>query len=274
MKSFLRQIAILCLIALQCIAQPADEPLPTSIENFYPPKAPAPIYMFKMLELADAVSCVMVNFEERDTLNLSTQLDRLQATCQEVSALVPEWQSEFPLTAIAELATAARSGDTPGFFHAAERIGTSCTQCHVAHLADVQHRFHWPEFSGLSPTDPVTGKSLPFSQFKHLLAASFSGIGLSLREGQKQAAVRHFNEFGRRLDELAENCTACHDTPRMYYVDESVKAMTAQLGKALDSEPMDAKAVEGLVRGIGTASCQKCHLVHVPAALSHKKASK
>ena len=42
----------------------------------------------------------------------------------------------------------------------------------------------------------------------------------------------------------------------------------AELGRVFKSRSVPADAVAALAQKIGRESCSKCHLVHVPAALS------
>jgi len=56
------------------------------------------------------------------------------------------------------------------------------------------------------------------------------------------------------------------DPERHYYIDKNIQDMIDRLEQALQANPVDAKQIEILAQGIGTESCFKCHLGHVPAA--------
>lgn len=136
-------------------------------------------------------------------------------------------------------------------------------------MAKTQQKYYWPNFDEITLTDPVSGQSVPYRQFMFFLASSFEGIGIDLKEGQMENAAKHHADFDKRQQALKENCAACHDTDRKYFVDESVQTMINRLGDALASGSPDANNVSNLCQGIGMESCYKCHAVHMPSALAN-----
>ncbi len=244
--------------------------LPAAIENFYPPKAQGPVYLIKMIGLAESFGGFLGDLFENDLPNALAGFQKFKAQYLELSGLVPEWKSLYPHAPLEELAVSMKAGDQGRVMAAVEKVGGVCTACHVEYMAPVQFRFGWPAFSEIRAKDPLTGEEVGFDRLMLFLDVNFSAIGADLEQGQAEHAQKQFQGFKARFEALAGTCQECHgQDERKYYVDDSVRAMVENLGKAA-AESSPEKAGK-LVMGIGTESCHKCHLVHVPAAFAQKK---
>lgn len=248
----------------------APAALPATLENLYPPKAKAPVYLMKMIELAHAFEAVMVDLFEKDQANLKADLDRFKAAYVATSKLVPEWQHKFTQEPLQAFEAALGSGDQQKVMGAVGQLSGVCESCHVANMAPVQFRFHWRDIAAIKVTDPITKQELPFKQFKHMLSAALTGISVNLRQGQQEAAEKSYQAFKARFGALAGTCSECHDTDRRYYVDDDMQKIVDELGQAMANP--DPKTMMQLGQRIGRDSCFKCHLVHVPAAMSKARA--
>ena len=246
------------------------ESLPASLENFYPPKAQAPVYLLKMIGLAESLGGFMGDLFENDDTNAPGSFQEFKAQYLELSGLVPEWKSLYPLAPLDELAASLKAGDQGRVMAAAEKVAGVCITCHVEHMAQVHFRYGWPDFSGIKAKNPLTGEEVGFDRLMLLLDVNFSGIGADLKQGQIENAKKQFQGFQAGFEAVADTCEDCHgQDERKYYVDNSVRAMVEELGKAA-AEGSPEKAAK-LVMGIGMESCHKCHLVHIPAALAQKR---
>jgi hypothetical protein len=249
-------------------------PLPASLDNFFPPKAEQPIYLFRMLGMNKPFTGIMVDLFENDIENVSANFENFKTQYIEVSKLVPEWEGYFPLEPVDELGRALKTGDQGRVMAAVQQVGNVCSDCHSANMPKAQQKYYWGDFQGIRVADPLTKQEVNNQQFMRFIDASFTGIEVDVEQGQIDNAQRQFQGFRARFQAMEETCMNCHDTERHYYVDESVKAMIDKLGQTLSASPVDPEQVGKLHQGIGMESCFKCHLVHIPAAVAQLKMKK
>ncbi|MDH4271578.1 MAG: cytochrome c [Candidatus Aminicenantes bacterium] len=253
----------------QAAMKPGECP-PAALDALYPPKAQGPVFLLKMISLAESFGGFLGDLFENDVPNALASFQKFKAQYLELSSLVPEWKALYPSAPLEELAASLKTGDQGGVMAAVEKVGTVCTACHVEHMARVQFRYGWPEFSEIKAKDPLTGEIVGLDRLMLFLDVNFSGIGADLEQGQAENAQKQFQGFKARFEAMAGTCQECHgQDERKYYVDGSVRAMVEDLGKAA-AESSPEKAGK-LVMGIGMESCHKCHLVHIPAAFAQKK---
>ncbi|MBI5267288.1 MAG: hypothetical protein HY851_08660 [candidate division Zixibacteria bacterium] len=250
--------------------QSAPEPvvLPPTLDNFYPPKAPAPVYLINMIQLATPFSGVASDLMQGDMENVGKTYEKFRTQYVAVSKMVPEWTSSFPMGPVDELGAALGGKDPSKVMAAMDKVGQVCNGCHIPAMAAAQQRYHWGTYDNIAATDPLSKQTVPFSVLMQMIDGSLSGIETDVEQGQIENARATALGLKARFGELKEVCAACHDSERKYYVDESVMGKIDQLQAALAANPVDPKAIGGLVQGIGFESCHKCHLVHNPAAYS------
>lgn len=169
---------------------------------------------------------------------------------------------------VEELGAALEAEDQWRAMVAYEKVGMVCGSCHATNMPKVQQKYHWGDFSAINVEDPLTNEGVGFAQLMSSLDANFVGIGVDVEEGQVENAQQQFQGFNARFQALKGTCRNCHDTERKYYIDEGGQALIDELGQALSEPAIDPKLVEELGMGIAMESCFRCHLVHVPAALS------
>ena len=188
-----------------------------------------------------------------------------------VSKMVPEWKSLFPMAPVNGLGSALES-DPARVMPAIEPMGQVCTHCHQVYQPKAFFKYHWGDFHAITVSDPLSKQQTGFAQLMLFLEVNFAGIETNLRQGQYDNARKQFQGFRVRFNTMAETCMHCHDTERHYYIDKNIQDMIDRLDHALQANPVDAKQIEILSQGIGTESCFKCHLVHVPAAAAQRMA--
>lgn len=242
-------------------------PPPSSLDALYPPGTEQPEYLFRMFGMATPYSGIVADLLEEDFQNVKANLESFRAQYIEVSKLVPEWEKDFPLAPVDEFEKALESGDQATVMGAFEKLGKVCHACHVMNMAKVQQRYRWGDFNAIKVKDPLTEEEVNFARLKQYLEANLTGAYIDVMQGQEENAQKHFQGFKARFQALQDTCQDCHGTDeRKYYVDANVQTLIDEMEKALSASPIDPKAVEELLRGIGMESCDKCHLVHVPAA--------
>jgi len=243
-------------------------PPPASLDSLYPPFTSAPVFLFRMLELGEALSAVSVDVLEQDVEHARSGLDSFRAEYDAVSRLVSEWETAYPAGPVDSLAAALESGDSERIGAAFERVGTVCHECHVANMAKVHYRYRWGDFERISIDDAASGRHLTFRQLMQEMETAFTGIGVDLSQQQVANARAQFATFQVRFSMLATTCVTCHTTERKYFIDAGVLQMVQQLGALLQTDIPDATQAIELGRQIGAESCSKCHLVHAPAAMA------
>jgi len=251
-------------------------PLPGSLDDLFPPKAPGPVWLFNMLELGEHFTGMAVDLSENDMQNAREDFKKFKDKYKEIRKLVPEWSAFLPMYPVNSLEAALKSGNQTKINAAFSNMGQVCSNCHIVNMPRVQQKFHWKtldgkDFSVISVKDPQTGMDISFAQVMLAIDAGFVGAGLDVRQGQGDKARMHFQGFNASFQMMKETCKDCHTTERKYYIDASVQSMVDDLGQALHESPINATKIEMLRQGIGMESCFKCHLVHVPAAMAQAR---
>jgi len=243
--------------------------LPSSLNALYPPQAEQPVYLFKMIGLATPLMGIIVDLAENDFQNVKADFEEFRAQYIEISKLVAEWEKNYPLKPVDELGKSLESGEESKVMAAYEKVIKACHDCHVANMVKVQQKYHWGDFRTITAKDPLTNQEVNFTQLMQYINVNFVGIGLDLVQGQKENAQKQLQGFKARYEVMKETCEECHGAEeRKYYTDENVDALIDKLEQALGGSTIDPKEAESLIQAIGMESCFKCHLVHVPAALS------
>ncbi len=240
-------------------------PPPASMDNFYPPKAEAPVFLFSMLEMNTPFTGIVVDLFENDFENVIVDFENFKALYTEIPKMVPEWKNKFPMDVVDELGKALETKDPGKIMPAYEAVGKVCYDCHALNMAKVQLKYHWRDMSTIMVHDPLTNEEVSFSQFKHYMASAAEGIGIDLQQGQLENAKLQFQAFNARFQAFKETCQECHSTERLYYVDDNTQAIIDRLGKELDKPDINMEKVGRLAQGIGMGSCMPCHHVHTPA---------
>jgi cytochrome c5 len=240
-------------------------PPPSSLEYLYPPKSDGPFYQIMMFDLAKPFTAIGIDMFEKNLKQAKENFDKFRSQYIEVSKTVPEWEEAYPLEPIEELGTALSTGEQEKVMMAMGKVAKICQDCHIVNMPKVQQKFHWDEFSDIYVTDPVTNQEMGYKQHMLSLETSFQGIELNLKRGKMEKALKYFDSFYERFGSMKETCNICHETERKYYVDTNLEEVLKKLKENLGSTAPDVKSISELTREIGTESCFKCHLTHIPA---------
>jgi cytochrome c556 len=240
--------------------------LPPSLDNLYPPNAPAPVYLLNMIELTTSFSGIVSDLLENDLENSRKNYDKFRDKYTEIAASVPEWKDLTPMAPVEELGTAMKSGDPGQIMASVEKAGELCNGCHMKNMPLVQQKYHWGDFDVISVTDPLSGQEVSFGQLMLMMDANMAGVGLDVEQGQRENAMMQAQGLEARFGALKEACSGCHDSEREYYVGNATLDMLDRMKLALDVESPDPQTIGGILNGIGEEGCFKCHLVHIPAA--------
>ena len=249
-------------------------PPPSSLDQYFPPQAPAPLYMIEMFNLAGPFEGIGVDLQEGDMSNVEANFQAFQSEYIKVSKMVPEWTDKFPSDPVAALGKAIDGGDPAKIGQAMGAVGQVCSDCHLVNQVKVEQKYHWPDFASVTIDNPVTGQAaVEFGDYMVALGGAFSGMSTDLKEGQLDNARNNFQAFDALFGKLAtDGCKQCHsnpvtheEIPRKYFTDSDSLALVNQLGTALNASTPDPTAITNLTQAIGNGICVNCHLVHLPA---------
>ena len=248
-------------------------PPPSSLDQYFPPKAQSPVYLVEMFNLAGPFGGIGADLQGGDMAGVKNNFNAFKAQYDKVAKMVPEWTSQFPSASVDDLGKAIDSGNPAQIGPAMGKVGEVCGSCHLVNMVKVQQQYHWKNFDEIKVTDPISNKELDFLEYMTAMEGTFGGAMNSLAKGQMDKAVQNWQAFQTQYETLGkEGCKQCHvdpvtqkEIPRKDFVDADSVALIDQLGKALAATPPDASAVQNLSGAIGNEICLKCHWVHFPA---------
>ena len=238
-------------------------PLPASLDKYFPPQSPKPVYLMEMFGLSNPFEGISLDLQEKDMAGAKANYDAFKAQYQKLSNMVDEWKDKFPMGPVDTLGQALAGGDPSKVGPAMGRVGQVCASCHILNQIKAHQKYHWGNFDEIKINDPLSQKQISWHDYMMQMAGTFSGIGNELQQKQLDNARKNFKAFNAMFEGLTEGCALCHDTPRAYFVDEKVKGMIAEIGKAIDANPPDGNTLQQLLGAVGQESCMKCHLVHM-----------
>lgn len=244
--------------------------LPESLDQFYPPNKPIPLYQITMIELAHKFSGTVSDILENDMDNAALSFEAFKESYIEVSEMVPEWKEKFPIEPVEKFGEAISTKDISQIMPTVGAVGRDCYNCHISYMVPAQQKYRWDNFGELVLTDPLSGDELGFVDLMRRMESNYVGIHTDLIQGQNENATKQFAGFKTRFEAISEACMICHNTERYYYVSEDITDIISKLEIELSKPEADIKAVDGYMQAIGQESCSKCHLVHIPAAYGQR----
>ncbi len=182
-----------------------------------------------------------------------------------VAKMVPSWKEHFREPAIGELeAAVAARADLATRRRLVSRIEKSCTACHARYMFPVQARYRWGNFANASVPGEQGG--LRFHQLMLDLANSLGAVRGDVEAGQLAEAQVAYRQLQERFNTMEQLCANCHDQPRQYFIDQTVKARLLKMGGLLRRGEKNLAEYQPLLRDVNEMSCLPCHQVHMPAA--------
>jgi cytochrome c556 len=246
-------------------------PPPSSLDRYFPPIAPAPLYLVDMFNLAGPFEAIGVHTQEGDMQFVKPSFEAFKTQYDTVSKLVPEWRKSFPDDVVKNLGDAVNSGNPARIGRAMGAVGQVCSDCHLVYQVKVQQKYHWRDFDSVRIIEPIHSDNLSFGDYMTLMAGAFEGAIADFQVGLSEKAGANFDAFQKEFKTLADDaCKQCHTDPvtgqpipRNYYVDAGSMALVGNLGQAITSS--NATGVTQWSGAIGNSICFNCHLVHMPA---------
>lgn len=253
------------LVAAQNSTVNTAATLPKALEEYYPPKAEGPVYLFRMLALEGLFSGIAAEITTDDMEGARDLFSLFKTEYMAMKNMVPEWEKDFPVGEVETLGNALAETDKNVMFSAFGEVGNVCHRCHVSSMAAAQQKYRWGDFSELVAEDMEGGDSKPYAVFKKSLAVNMAGVRVDAGQGQWENSRKHFRMLQKRFASLANTCTSCHaDKPKYFTSPASLPLLENELQK---NQP-DKERINDLLQKLGGESCANCHLIHVPAAMA------
>lgn len=223
-------------------------------------------YTLAMLELGMRMGAATTAALRDDPKRALAALKSFREHHASVARMVPSWKDQFRESAIADLENAVTAkADAATRKRLAERIERTCTSCHARYMFPVQARYRWGDFSTATVPDEKGG-SLSFHQLMLDLANGLGAVRGDVEAGLLDEAQAAYRQFADRFGSMEQACVNCHDQPRQYFIDASVKGRIYKIGGLLRRGERNVAEYAPLFKDINEQSCLPCHQVHMPAA--------
>ena len=94
---------------LKIIAGPPS----ASLDQYFPPKAPSPVFLIEMFSLAGPFSGIGVDLQEQDMAGVKANFQAFKTQYAKMSKMVPEWTARFPQAPVDALGKAIEAVTRP-----------------------------------------------------------------------------------------------------------------------------------------------------------------
>jgi len=253
-------IGLLCMLCAAGL-NAAGNPLPDSLGQWYKPANKRQVWLHTMFTMRRELQAVREYARQGDGARLTDWSTKLAGHYRKLAQMVPEWKDETDLSLIEDLEQHRDAGDFAAVLRAADHLERDCRSCHRQYQALTALRYRWPRFDELQ-IDDGHGGSTPYRDHMQMLSTTLNRIKIAGEDGRWNAAKTSLDDFRKQLDDLGENCQACHrdSAPRERILGGDTAATLDQLGHALLAED-----IKGAGRRLGKAAvqtCARCHGVH------------
>lgn len=235
--------------------------IPGSFDKYY--KIQPSEYLLKMNELSSSMENVVIDLQDGNISSANKSFNIFSMNYNNSSTMVDGWDRYYDTNEIDDLGRAIHSGNISEAFEMMDNVRDACTDCHREIRYVVWAMYDWKDFQDVKMNTTDANKSQVSwitAKTKYLLPG-FEGIGIGLREGQKEQTVKSFELFKNMFINMKDACGSCHNTERKYYVNEDVMSMIDAMEKEISTGNPDK--AEKIRLEIGS-ECHKCHIIHEP----------
>jgi hypothetical protein len=253
-------------------AAPADIGIPVAeLDPYFKGGREGHAYTLAMLELGMRTGAATTAALRNDPERAKAALKSLREQMVKVGAMVPSWKSYFRTNVIDELeAAVATKADLATRRKIASRLENSCTSCHARFMFLVQAQYRWGSFNDAVISSE--GGTLTFHQVMLDLASDLGAVRSDVEASQFPDARSAFQRLMERFSMMEQLCANCHDQPRQYFIDSTVKARLFKIGGLLRRGETRLSEYTPLFNDVNEMSCLPCHQVHMPAAFQQRNA--
>jgi len=253
-------------------AAPGDPAIPLAeLDPHFKGAKEGQSYTRAMLELGMRSGAATTAALRDDPERAKAALRSFREQMAKVGSMVPSWKAFFRTSALDELESAVSSkADVATRRRIVNRIEESCTACHARFMFPVQAHYRWGSFA--TAVVQAQGGDITFHQLMLDLGSSLGAVRGDVEAGQFAEAQAAYKLLMERFSMMEQLCANCHDQPRQYFIDPTVKARLFKIGGLLRRGETRAAEYTPLFNDINEASCLPCHQVHMPAAFLQRSA--
>ncbi|MEO0138427.1 MAG: hypothetical protein ABIL16_02960 [candidate division WOR-3 bacterium] len=268
---------------------------PKSLDSYYPPVAKrARNYRAYMDTLGRRFYDLMVDINSVDLEVLEDSYVRFKDYYTFVAELVPEWKDRFLLSDVEELGkilgfikdttdtTKSAKKDTvlpigaqrrlnPKVDYIMKKIEYSCKSCHLQEIPKVYFRYYWHtrdmkmNMATFKVKDPLSGKLVPYRDFKSLMANDYYTILRAIDKGSKTELRKNVRDFIKRFNYNQSLCSNCHDEDPYLFTTPTIATLVRDLDNEANKNIPNKDALRRTLYELYRANCTGCHRVHYPA---------
>jgi hypothetical protein len=258
--------------AVPAAAAPGDPGIPLAeLDPYFKGGREGHAYTLAMLELGMRTGAATTAALRDDPARAKVELKSLRDQMNKVAAMVPSWKPYFRTATIDELESAvAAKADLATRRKIVGRLESSCTACHARYMFQVQAQYRWGSFADAVVT--AESGTLSFHQVMLDLASDLGAVRADVNARQFPEASTAYKRLMERFASMEQVCANCHDQPRQYFVDATVKARLYKIGGLLRRGETRVGEYTPLFNDVNEMSCLPCHQVHMPAAFQQRNA--
>lgn len=238
-----------------------DRFIPGSFDKYY--KTQPSEYLLKMNELSSSMENVVIDLQDGNLSSANQSFKIFSRNYKNSSKMVEDWERYYDTGEIDDLGKAINSGNISEAFEMMDNVRDACTDCHREIRYVVWAIYDWKDFGDvkMNTTDAKKSRVSWTTAKTKYLSPGFEGIGIGIRKGQKEQAMKSFELFKKMFLNMKDACSSCHSTERKYYVNEDVISMINNMENEISTGNLDK--AEKIRLEIGN-ECHKCHVIHEP----------
>lgn len=228
-------------------------------------------YTLAMLELGMRTGAATTAVLRGDPDRAKVALKSLREQMNKVGGMVPSWKPYFGTGVVDELDRAiSAKADLATRKKLAGKLESSCTTCHARYMFQVQAQYRWGSFADAVVT--ADSGTISFHQVMLDLASDLGAVRSDVEAAQFAEANQAYKRLMERFGMMEQLCANCHDQPRQYFIDSTVKARLFKIGGLLRRGDTNVADYTPLFNDVNEMSCLPCHQVHMPAAFAQRNA--
>jgi hypothetical protein len=253
-------------------AAPGDAGIPIAeLDPYFKGGREGHAYTLAMLELGMRTGAATTAVLRGDPDRARAALKSLREQMNKVGAMVPSWKPMFRTGVLDELdAAVATKADLATRRKLVGKLEGSCTSCHARYMFQVQAQYRWGSFADAAISSE--GGTVTFHQVMLDLATDLGAVRSDVAAGQFPDATAAYKRLMERFGMMEQLCANCHDQPRQYFIDSTVKARLFKIGGLLRRADTNVAEYTALFNDVNEMSCLPCHQVHMPAAFAQRNA--
>src|SRR4030065_2577220 len=216
-----------------------DRFIPGSFYKYY--KTQPSRYLLRMYELSSSMENVVIDLQDGNISSANQSFNIFSKNYKNSSKMVDDWERYYDTGEIDDLGKAIKSGNISEAFEMMDKVRDACTDCHREIRYVVWAIYDWKNFQDVKMNTTDTKKSQvswTTAKTKYLMPG-FEGIGIGIREGQKEQTAKSFKLFKNMFISMKDACGSCHNTQRKYYVNDDVMSKIDVMEKEISTGNMD-----------------------------------